>query len=89
MKCENSPQKGGQLPLPLLTSPKWKTLVTYIYTYTSTFDDADIQDSKILKFEFLKNENSFWSEIKQFFLVLKVPFFGLKKQKQNYIGHNL
>ena len=58
-KMSKLPTKGGQLPLLLLTSPKWKTPVTYTYTYTSTFDDADIQDSKILKFEFLKNENSF------------------------------
>ena len=35
---------------------------------------------KYLKFDFLKNEKRFWSEIKYFFQVSQVLSFGLEKQ---------
>ena len=40
----------------------------------------DIWKSEKLKFDYLKNEKSFQSEIKMFFLVSKVPSFRYKKQ---------
>ena len=39
----------------------------------------EIWKSKILKFDFLENEKSFWSEMKTVFLVWQVLLFGLKQ----------
>ena len=53
----------------------------YFLFYAEAFDNImKTWTSKILQFDFLKNEKSFWSEIKKFFLVLQVLFFKLKKQ---------
>ena len=46
----------------------------------------EIWKSKILKFDFLKNEKSFWSEIKTFFLVWQVLSLRLKKQTSKNVA---
>ena len=40
----------------------------------------EIWKCKILKFDFLENEKSFWSEIRNIFLAWQVLVFRLKKQ---------
>ena len=44
-----------------------------------TFDDV-IEESKILKSEYSKNENSFWSVMKNNFPCLKKTFLDLKNK---------
>ena len=47
----------------------------------------EVWKCRILKFGFLKNETSFWSEIKNIFLVWQVLPFRIKKQtNKNVVG---
>ena len=52
----------------------------YFLFYAQAFDDVmKPQDLKFLKFYFLENEKSFWSEIKKhFFSFRKVSLLDLK-----------
>ena len=42
--------------------------------HAEAFDDVMTFKYLMLKFDYIKNENSFQSEIKPFFLVSKLPF---------------